>query len=273
MMKRLLLTLAACLSVFCIAQAQEVKIKGSDTMLPLIQSMIEMYATESAQSVIVRGGGSSTGFRDLKTQTCDIAMASRSMQDMEKQGFKKAGKPIKETVLAYDALSIVVHPSNPIKRLTKSQLARLFSGQVKNWKELGGKDIPVQLVIRDKNSGTHEFIRSFVMGGQPYAPNAQVEESNSGIIQSVSQNKGAIGYVGLAYVEYIVSTVAVSFDGKTYHQPTFKTAMEKKYPILRALYLYYDASSEHKVKAFRDFALSPRGQRIATHEGYIPAVF
>lgn len=255
------------------AIAQDIKIKGSDTMLPLVESMIEMFNGESGQQISAEGGGSSTGFTALKSKSIDMAMASRPIRDKERDEFKSQGRTVKETILAYDALSIVTHPSNPVKKLTKEQLKKIFTGEIKNWSELGGNNLPIKLIIRDTKSGTYAFMKSHVMDGKDYDPNAIMEESNSGIIQAVSQNQGSIGYVGLAYVEYIVSTVAVSFDGKTYYQPTFKTAMEKKYPILRALYLYYDSAMEAKVAVFKNFALSSTGQKVATHKGYIPAVF
>ncbi len=262
------------LTIFCwltalAVQGQDIQIKGSDTMLPLVEGLIELYANESNKKITVQGGGSGTGVSALQSGNVNIAMSSRPLKDSEK-GLLIG---LKHKEIAYDALSVIVNPTNSVNRLTKQQVSDIFTGKVRNWQAFGGPDLPITVYTRDSKSGTYDFMKTFVMEGGEYVGYAKELASNSGIVQAVTSEKGAIGYVGMAYVEDIVQTVAISVDGKNYIAPTFRSALEKKYPIIRALYLYYLPASEKDVKGFLDFILSPIGQKLASYKGYIPAAF
>jgi phosphate transport system substrate-binding protein len=248
------------------------KIKGSDTCLPLSQKEAENYMKKDANtSITIIGGGSGVGLAAMQNATTDIAQSSRKMKIDEVQKMRDAGKAFRETVIAYDAISIIVNPANKVSQLTREQLEGIFTGKIKNWKEVGGDDEKIIVYSRESSSGTFEFVKEYVMNKKNYSPSALLMPATGAIVQSVSQTKGAIGYVGLAYVEKTVKALKVSYDkGKTWVDPSVTTAMNKTYPITRPLYYYYLTSTEKTVKPYVDFILSPEGQKIVMQEGYVP---
>ena len=261
------------LAGFAFAQAQKVtcKVKGSDTVLPLSQKEAESFMKKSAgSSITVVGGGSGVGFSALIGGNTDIAQASRSIKMDEKMKLKDAGKAYKETTIAYDALSVIVNPSNKISQLTREQLEGIFTGKLTNWKEVGGDDLKIIVYSRESSSGTFEFFKEHVMNKKNYAATALLMPATGAIVQSVSQTAGAIGYIGLAYSDKSVKSLKVSFDGKTFIEPSMETAKNKTYPITRPLFYYYLTTSEAQVKPYVDFVLSAEGQKIVEQEGYVP---
>jgi phosphate transport system substrate-binding protein len=253
-------------------QSVSFKIKGSDTCLPLIQKESELYMKKNANaSITVIGGGSGVGIAALLSGTTDVAMASRKMKMDEKLKMQDAGKTVKEVVFANDAISVVVNPGNKVDQLTREQLEGIYTGKIKNWKEVGGDDMTIVLYSRESSSGTYEFFKEHVLMNKNYASGALLMPATGAIIQSVSQTKGAIGYVGLAYVEKTVKALKVSYDkGKTYVTPSVETAKNKTYPITRPLQLYYLSSSEKTVSPYINYLLSAEGQKTVLEEGYIP---
>jgi phosphate transport system substrate-binding protein len=254
------------------AQKVSFKIKGSDTTLPLAQKESESYMKKDATTnITVTGGGSGVGISALLGGTTDIAMSSRPMKMDEKLKLQDAGKGFKTTIISYDAISIVVNPANKVSQLTKEQLADIFTGKTKNWKVLGGDDMEIVVYSRESSSGTFEFVKEHVMGGKNYSPSALLMPATGAIVQSVSQTKGAIGYVGVAYVEKSVKALKVSYDkGKTYVTPSIENAKNKSYPITRPLYFFYLDKTEKTIKPFLDYILSDVGQQIVLKEGYVP---
>jgi len=248
------------------------KIKGSDTCLPLTQKEAEVFMNKNTgSSIMVTGGGSGVGLAALQTGTTDIAQSSRKMKLDEKMKMQDAGKTCIETIIAYDAIAVIVNPANKISQLTREQLESIYTGKVKNWKEVGGDDIPVVLYSRESSSGTFEFFKEHVLNAKNFAPTAMLMPATGAIVQSVSQTKGAIGYIGLAYIESNVKALKVSYDkGATYVAPSIETAMNKTYPITRPLYYYYLNTMEKTVKPFVDFVLSAEGQKIVREVGYVP---
>lgn len=248
------------------------KLKGSDTVLPLAQKEAESFMkTNKSSKVVVTGGGSGVGLAALVDGTTDIAMASRKMKMAEKMKLQDAGKAAKETIIAYDALAVIINPGNKAGQLTREQLEGIFTGKIKNWKEVGGDDLAIVVYSRESSSGTYEFFKEHVLNNKNYASSVLSMPATGSIIQSVSQTKGAIGYVGLAYLEKEVKAVKVSYDkGKTFTAPSLEAAKSKTYPIVRPLYYYYLASLEKTVKPFIDFALSADGQKIVEQVGYVP---
>ena len=183
---------------------------------------------------------------------------------------KKLGEDLTEAIIAYDALAVVVHPSNPVNQLTREQLEGIFRGKITNWKEVGGEDRKIVVYSRETSSGTYEFFKESVLKNKNYMAGSLSMPATGAIIQSVSQTKGAIGYVGLAYVSRRIKTLAVSYDGKHFAQPTLENAIDKSYPIVRPLYYYYNAQDSAKVAPLMRFILSEEGQEIIKKSGYVP---
>ena len=270
-MKKLIIVLFA-LVAFSQANAQKLKIKGSDTVLPLTQIEAEEYMKKNAgASIMVTGGGSGVGIAALMNGTTDIAQSSRKLKLDEKLKLQDAGKAFKETIIAYDALAVIVSPSNKVSQLTREQLEGIFTGKITNWKQVGGNDLKMVVYSRETSSGTYEFFKEHVLKGKNFAPSALLMPATGAIVQSISQTKGAIGYVGLAYIEKDVKPLKVSFDkGKTFVSPSVETAKNKTYPITRPLYYYYLNSVEKTVSPYVNYILSATGQQLVLKSGYVP---
>lgn len=263
------LALLLCLSVVeCFGQ----RIKGSDTVLPLTQSLSEAYMNAHPEtSITVTGGGSGVGISALLEGTTDIAMASRRIKFSEKMKLKKVKQEADEVIVAYDALAVIVHPDNPVQQLTREQLEGIFRGKITNWKEVGGEDRKIVVYSRETSSGTYEFFKESVLDNKNYMSSILSMPATGAIIQSVRQTKGAIGYVGLAYLNPYVKAVEVSYDGgKNYVYPSIENGMNKTYPIVRPLYYYYDHSKEAQVADFIRYIDSEEGRRITLDLGFIP---
>jgi phosphate transport system substrate-binding protein len=269
-MKKTILITAVILSAFA-SKAQKLVIKGSDTVLPLSQKEAENYMKKSpGKNITVVGGGSGVGIAALLDNSTDIAMSSRKIKMDERLKLQDAGRSYKEVIVANDALSVIVNKTNKVSKLTREQIEQIFTGKIKNWNEVGGDDMKIVVYSRETSSGTYEFFKEHVMNRKNYASSVLNMPATGAIIQSVSQTKGAIGYVGLAYVNNEVKDIAVSYDGKTFVNSSLENAMNKSYPIVRPLYYYYSTSKENIVKPFIDYILSAEGQKTVQDVGYIP---
>lgn len=259
-----------------VATAQ--KIKGSDTVLPVSQEAAENYmALRHGSRVTVTGGGSGVGISALLDGTTDIAMASRPVKFTEKMKLRQSGKQLREAVVAYDALAVVVNPANPVSHLTRQQLEDIFRGKITNWSQVKdpvtgrhGDNVRIIVYSRETSSGTYEFFKSSVLREKNYMAGVLSMPATGAVIQSVSQTRGAIGYVGMAYVSKEVKALAVSYDNRHFVLPSMQTGRNHSYPIIRELYYYYTADREQAVRPFINYLLSSAGQRIVMKSGYVP---
>jgi phosphate transport system substrate-binding protein len=268
------LMLAAAFALGAAAQ----KIKGSDTVLPVSQEGAETYMQlHPGARVTVTGGGSGVGISALLDGTTDIAMASRAIKFGERIKVSKAGKQLRQAVVAYDALAVIVHPDNPVSHLTRAQLEAIFRGKITNWNQVRdpytgrrGPDLKIIVYSRETSSGTYEFFKTSVLREKNYMAGVLSMPATGAVIQSVSQTRGAIGYVGMAYVNPRVKALKVSYDGRRFVYPCMATGRSHLYPIIRELYYYYTADRAAVVEPFIRFLLSPRGQQIVMKSGYVP---
>ncbi len=257
--------------LLCTASLHAQRIKGSDTVLPISQETAESYMNKKASArVTVTGGGTGVGIAALMDGTCDIAMASRSIKFGEKMKLKKNKQEVTEVIIAYDALAVIVNPTNPVRKLTRKQLENIFRGKITNWKQVGGKDMKIVVYSRETSSGTYEFFKESVLKNKNYMSASLSLPATGSVIQSVSQTQGAIGYVGLAYVNKDIKPIAVSYDGKTFVTPTVSNASKRLYPIVRPLFYYYNNKNKQEVTPFIEYVLSREGQNIIKKSGYVP---
>jgi phosphate transport system substrate-binding protein len=272
MKTRNLKLMALALMLPAMLTAQSFKIKGSDTVLPLSQAEAEAFMKKNAgASIAVTGGGSGVGLSAIISGTTDIAQSSRAMKMDEKLKMQEAGKAFKEVIIAYDALAVIVNPSNKVNQVTREQLEGIFTGKITNWKEIGGDDAKIVVYSRETSSGTYEFFKEHVLNKKNFSASALLMPATGAIVQSISQTKGAIGYVGLAYIEKSVKPLKVSYDkGKTFVDPKVETAMDKTYPVTRPLYYYYLTKIEKTVSPFLNYILSAEGQKVVLETGYVP---
>jgi phosphate transport system substrate-binding protein len=256
-----------------------IQIKGSDTMVNLGQAWAEAYGKEHPESAIaVTGGGSGTGIAALINGTCDIAQSSRDMKPEGIELAKQRGHAVKEFKVALDALTVVVHPSNPVAKLTIPQLSDIFTGKVTDWNQVGGSSGKIFVISRERNSGTHVFFLEQVLrrgnsqGKEEYAASVSMLPSSQAIASEIATNPSAIGYFGLGYLDTAKQkAVAVAKDTSSPAvEPNLETATSGKYPISRPLYLYTPGEPDGAVKAFIEYAQSDAGQRIVKELDFVP---
>jgi phosphate transport system substrate-binding protein len=197
---------------------------------------------------------------------------SRPMKDSEKAEVKKStGKDVKEFIVAYDGVAMVVHKDNPVTELTMAQLAQIFKGEITNWKDLGGADATIVVLSRDTASGTHVFIKEHVLGNAEYGSNVQFLTSNQAIYSEVKGNSQAIGYIGLGYLDDAVKALAVKKDDSSAAVlPTVATVKDKTYVVSRPLYNYTAGDPSGLVKTYLDFVMGTEGQAIVADLGFVP---
>lgn len=266
----------------CTAEAQElsgsIQIKGSDTMVNLAQAWAEEFMAEhSNASIAVTGGGSGTGIAAIINGTCDIAQSSRAMKPQELDLAESKGRAVQEIEVAIDALAVIVHPSNPVNQLTIDQLSDIFTGKVTNWKDVGGRDQPMLVLSRERNSGTHVYFLEHVVrrgndkGPEEFAPETLMLPSSQAITEEVSQSPVAIGYVGIGYVTDRQKKIAVAQSAEgPFVLPSVEAALDKSYLIGRPLLMYTSTNPPDTVKTFLDFVLSDRGQEIVRDMDFVP---
>jgi phosphate transport system substrate-binding protein len=254
-----------------LSRAEGQRIKGSDTMLPLSQRAAEVYMKANpARTVTVTGGGSGVGIAALIEGTTDLAQSSREIKFDEKRKLREKGEVAREVIVARDALAVIVHPGNPVSELTREQLEGIFTGKITNWKEVGGDDLKIVAYARETSSGTHEFFKESVMRGKSYMNGIMSMPATGAIMQSVGQTRGAIGYVGLAYLNAEVKALRVSYDGgKSHVAPSAAAARDGSYPVVRPLYYYHVERSVGLVKPFLDYLLSAAGQELVATVGFV----
>ena len=258
--------------------ADSLQIKGSDTMVNLVQAWAEEFMKKNPHSfVAVTGGGSGTGFASLINGSCDLAMASREIKPQEIKLSEAKGVHPKEFTVALDGLAVVVNPKNNISQLTLDQLAGIFTGKIKNWKELGGQDAKIVVLSREVNSGTHVYFKERVLQkGDPklkeeFSSEALLLSSSQAIADEVAQNPAAIGYYGMGYIGKDHKALALAKDDHSeFMLPTVDNVLSGRYAISRPLFFLTQGAPSGPIKAFVDFVLSDEGQEIVKMLDFVP---
>jgi phosphate transport system substrate-binding protein len=265
-MKKILGLAAACCLLATTAFADTtIKVDGSTTVLPIMQKVVEAYMKAHPDvKISVSGGGSGNGIKALIDGATDIAMASRAMEQKEIDLAKSKNINPNQIVCAIDAIVPIVNPTNKLSEVTTAQLKDIYTGKITTWKDLGG-DGPVSVISRDTSSGTYETWEGLVMKKDRVFPAALMQASNGAVVQAVSKNKNAIGYVGIGYLD--ASTKPLTVDGIV---ATPESAKSKKYPISRDLYIYTNGAPAGAAKGLVDFLLSAEGQKLVKEAGFVP---
>ena len=266
------IAIVVCMAVMSFAGAAfaagQIVMDGSTTVLPFAQAAAEQFMKQNpGVKFSVSGTGTGNGFKSLADGSAQIADASRFIKDSElKSCIDKKVYPVPFAV-ALDCLVPVVHPSNPVKSLTRAQLKDIYSGKVTNWKQVGGKDAPIVVVGRDTSSGTYGTWQEMIMdkdGKTRVTPKAQITASSGAMMTTISQNKNAIGYEGMGYVSKSVKALAV--DGV---EGSASSARSGRYPLSRFLFMFTNGWPEGDILDFIMFMQSDAGQRIVNRTGFI----
>ena len=235
---------------------------GSTSMEKVIGALSESFmAANGGVTVNYNPTGSGSGITAVQEGTCDIGLSSRALKDEE----KAAG--LKETVLAYDGIAIIVHPDNPVSDLTLEQIAKLYTGEITNWKDVGGNDAEVVLIGREAASGTRDGFES-ITGTKDACQYRQELTSTGDVITAVSQNPDAIGYASLASIKDTVK--ALNVGGVT---PSEATVKDGSYLVQRPFVLVTveGKALSPAAQAFFDYALSADAASIISAAGAVAA--
>ncbi|MBI4041194.1 MAG: phosphate ABC transporter substrate-binding protein [Deltaproteobacteria bacterium] len=255
------------------ANPKMIVMKGSDTVLPIGQLLAEEYFKKHPKDslISVTGGGSGVGITALLDGTCDIAMSSRELSSKELETAKAKGRPLMPHVIGYDGIAVIVHPENPLAQLTIPQIGTIFSGEVTNWKQLGGPDLSIVVVSRESTSGTYVYFKEAVLQQKDFHKKTLLLPATANIVNTVKNNKAAIGYVGLAYVKPGVKALKVSAGNpKRYIAPSIASVKNKSYPIARPLFLIMAGKMSEPATAFLNYIMSAEGQKILLDKSYVP---
>jgi phosphate transport system substrate-binding protein len=254
------------------AEERSVTIKGSDTMVILGQRWAEVYMKKNpGANIQVTGGGSGVGIAALINGTTDIAESSRPMKDAEKTQLKdKRGLAVVELPVALDGLAVYVHTSNPIQELTLEQLKKIYTGAVKNWKEVGGKDERILLYGRENSSGTYAYFKEHVLENADYYPTTQTLPGTAAVINAVAKDIRGIGYGGIAYLKGVRALKVKKTASTPGVEPTLDNVQKNIYPISRFLYWYLAGKPTGRIKQISDWVITADGQAVVNDVGYYP---
>ena len=271
-MKKLLI-LCLCVLGFCCSAGltfaqNEIRIDGSTTVGPVVDAFVEAFGTKMSDlKFSVKKTGSGDGATALIEGRCEIATMSRFMKADEYAKAVAAGRMPVPFTICMDGVCLIVHPSNPVRSLSKDQVKKIYTGVVGNWKEVGGPDMPIIALSRETSSGTYEVFNELALDKEKLGAKVEYANSNPQIFTRVSTTQGAIGYVGLGFVSRGVE--AVRYENV---MPTKETIAGGTYKISRPLYLFTNGYPElgSPLMAFCNFFLTEEGHEIINAKGFIP---
>ncbi|HKY64443.1 MAG TPA: PstS family phosphate ABC transporter substrate-binding protein [bacterium] len=263
------------------ADANNITVKGSDTMVVLGQKWAEAYMKEKPGVTIqVTGGGSGTGIAALLNGTTNIANLSRAAKKEEIEKAKGQGRELKEIPVAFDGLAVVVNSANSLPQLTIQQLMGIYTGHFNNWKEVGGPDQKIIRYCRESNSGTYVFFKEHILGERDYAPDCQTMPGTGAVAEAVTRDPSGIGYGGVSYFEKRSELKVLPLKKDEASAAISPLTAEGKvnslqirnseYPISRNLFVYVAGQQTPQVQAYIDWMLSDAGQKVVEEVGYVP---
>jgi len=265
---KILAVLALLVTAGNVMAAEKLTIDGSTTVGPIGDAFAEAFKTMRPDcSITVSKTGSSDGAKALIEGQCDIAMMSRFMKDKEfATAIEKGIMPVAHAI-AMDGVCVVVHRSNTVSALTSEQVKDIYMGKITNWKQVGGADKPIVVISRDSSSGTYETFEGLVMHKEKMSDNVEYVNSNPQAHARVKSTEGAIGYVGLGFVDRNVK--ALKIDGVVPNRATISKGI---YPVSRPLFLFTNGYPKLGTTVFQfcTFYLTEEGQEIIEAKGFIP---
>lgn len=260
----LITVLAACSNEEDTADTQTggslVTISGSTSVGPLAEKLAMKYQEENDVKIEVNQIGSSAGITNAINGVSQIGMSSRDLKQEEKDS------NLQELIIAYDGIVVVAHPSNPVKDLTMEQVKQIFTGEITNWKEVGGKDMEIVVVSREDGSGSRDAFQEIVgyESGQ-LIKNAIVASGNGNIKTTVAMNKHAIGFISFEYIDESISPMAINGVAAK-----AENVLAGTYELSRPFLFVHKEDVPESAKQFMEFILTPEGQKVVESAGAIP---
>jgi len=252
-------------NVYAKKKGESITMAGSTTVLPIAQKTAEVFMNKNPDvNISVRGGGSSVGVAAIIDGTVDIGNSSRPIQTKELALGRSKGRILKEIPIARDGIAVIVHKDNPVENLSLEQLRDIFTGKIANWKELGGKNMPIVVVSRDTSSGTFEIFKEKVLKNAKVKDQAIMTAANQAVLTTVMDTPGAIGYVGIGFVSDDIKVLSINGI-----KASKDSVIKGTYPVSRKLYMYVNGEPQGLVKRYIDFVLSEEGQSIVEEIGYV----
>jgi phosphate transport system substrate-binding protein len=256
------------------SQSGSVQVLGSESMRPAVTACAEDFMTRNPDAdIIVKGGGSGDGVAALLHGIVDIGMTSRELSQRERDYAVGRGFAVAVFPMALDGVTIVVNHANPVTALSIDQLREIFTGKIRNWRELEGFDGEILPFARAAGSGTASLFGERALGEEEYGPSVQRLPTNEAIVAEVATRPGAIGYAGLGALRVggdRIKAVALTASAQPAVIATPATIIAGTYPLSRKLYLATAGAPLGTAKAFIDFCLSASGQALFEHVGYVP---
>jgi phosphate transport system substrate-binding protein len=233
-----------------------ITVAGSTSVMPFTEKLAEHFMVDRPGFVVdVQGGGSTAGIQACVNRTVNIGMSSRPLKEEE--------LVLKETIICYDGISVVVHHRNPINGLSLRQVADIFAGVITNWSQLGWVNRKIDAITREEGSGTRGSFEDLVMKGREIDDGIMVQDSNGSVKEIVATDPYALGYISMGLVDKRVKALAI--DGV---MPTVKTIKAKQYMIVRPFLYLTNGDPPANVKPFMDYVMK-EGQRVLIQEGLI----
>jgi len=274
------------LLVFCLVGCKDnsdpdepsgfLQVTGSDTIVNAVQSISEEFMKQYPYIyVAVNGGGSGVGFASLINKTTDVATASREITKKEIELAHKRGVEPNEFIIGFDGVAVIVNNNNPVSQLSIEDLHNIFTGKITSWNQLGDKDLTIVNLSREVSSGTYAYFKEEVIrlgkkdSLEEFSPQTLLLSSSQAIVEEVSVNESAVGYLGMGYASDRTKALKVAKDGN-FCAPDVNSVLSGKYPLSRPLYFYTNGKPEGVTKLFVDFALSPTGQKQMVESGFVP---
>ncbi|OCS90306.1 phosphate ABC transporter substrate-binding protein [Caryophanon latum] len=237
---------------------ETIAISGSTSVGPLAEKLAAKYETDVNVNIEVNQIGSSAGITNAMNGVSDIGMSSRDLKEEEKEA-------VEEVVIAYDGIVVVTHPSNSVKDVTMEQVKQIFTGEITNWKQLGGDDLEIVVVSREDGSGSRDAFQEIVgYSSGELIRNAIVASGNGNIKTTVATNKHAIGFISFEYIDETIGTLNINGVA-----PTADNVLNNSYALARPFLFVHQAGLHEAGEQFIDFILSSEGQDIVEEAGAI----
>ena len=270
--QRLLYGIALVAMIGCSQDKGYIKIKGSETVLPISLALAEYFTDAPTRpDIAVTAGGSGVGIAALLQENTDFAMSSRAIKFKERANFREKDLPFDEWIVALDALAVIVHNDNPVDSMTLKQLKAIYQGKITNWKQLGGNDESIVAYNRESSSGTYGFFQKKVLEGERFGK-LQSVGANGELVEKVADNTLTIAYVGIAYVDPTSVKQIKIYNPELGRSvvPSIETAVSGDYPLKRPLFFYSLQRDRKRLKPVTDFLQSQAGQELVIGTGYPP---